>query len=87
MIPPRVRHQFPGAGQLVRGLRDTACADPGCGCCREGHDARKELSRWFGFDDFRPEPADESGRPMQQSIIRAVMAGEHVLGTLPTGAG
>ena len=61
---PRVRHQFPDVGQLVRGLRDTACADPGCGCCRERHDARKELSRWFGFDDFRPEPADESGPAM-----------------------
>jgi ATP-dependent DNA helicase RecQ len=56
---------------LVRGLRDTACADPGCGCWRERHDARKELTRWSGFDDLRSEPVDEAGQPLQQSIIEA----------------
>ena len=87
VMPPWVRHQFPEAGRLVRRLRDTACTDAGCGWCRERHDARKELKRWFGFDDFRPEPVDESGRPMQQAIVEEAMAGKHVLGILPTGAG
>ena len=87
VMPPWVRHQFPEAGHLVRRLRDTPCTDSACGWCRERHDARKEMARWFGFTAFRPEPTDESGRPMQQSIIEAAMAGEHVLGILPTGAG
>ena len=87
VMPPWVCHQFPEAGQLVRTLRDTACADFTCVWCRERHDSRKELARWFGFDDFRPEPKDEYGRPMQQSIVEAAMAGEHVLGILPTGTG
>ena len=87
VMPPWVRFQFPKAGQLVRLLRDTACADPGCEWCRERHDARRELSRWFGFTEFRPKPADEDDRPMQQSIVEAAMAGEHVLGILPTGTG
>ena len=88
VMPPWVRHQFPEAGRLVRRLRDTACADPACGWCRERHDARKELARWFGFTSFRREPEeDETGQPMQQSITEAAMAGEHVLGILPTGAG
>ena len=87
VMPPWVRHQFPEAGRLVRHLRDSACLDTGCGWCPERHDARKELTRWFGFDDFRVEPADEAGQPMQQSIVEAAMAGEHVLGILPTGAG
>ena len=87
VMPPWVRHQFPEAGRLVRTLRDTACADFACAWCRERHDSRKELARWFGFDDFRPEPKDEYGRPMQQSIVEAAMAGEHVLGILPTGTG
>ena len=87
VMPPWVRYQFPGAGQLVRRLRDTACRDPGCGWCRERHDPRKELERWFGFVDFRPEPVDDDGRPMQKSIVEAAMAGEHVLGILPTGTG
>ena len=87
VMPPWVRHQFPEAGRLVRRLRDTACTDPACGWCRERHDARKELTRWFGFSDFRPEPASDDGRPMQRSIVEVAMAGEHVLGILPTGTG
>ena len=87
VMPPWVRHQFPKAGRLVRRLRDAACTDPACGWCRERHDASKELKRWFGFEGFRPEPADESGRPLQQAIVEEAMAGNHVLGILPTGTG
>ncbi|MCY3783490.1 MAG: RecQ family ATP-dependent DNA helicase [Chloroflexi bacterium] len=87
VVPPWVRHQFPEAGRLVRRLRDSACADSACGWCRDRHDAGKELARWFGFSDFRPEPTDEIGRPMQRSIVEEAMAGKHVLGILPTGAG
>ena len=87
VMPPWVRHQFPEAGRLVRRLRDTACGDPACVWCRERHDARRELSRWFGFNGFRPEPSSADGSPMQQSIVEAAMAGEHVLGILPTGTG
>ncbi len=87
VMPPWVRHQFPEAGRLVRRLRDTACTDAACGWCRQRHDARRELTRWFGFDDFRPEPVDGNGRPMQQTIVEAAMAGQHVLGILPTGTG
>ena len=87
VMPPWVRHQFPEAGRMVHRLRDSACADTACDWCRERHDARKELVRWFGFPNFRPEPADETGRPMQQSIVEAALAGEHVLAILPTGAG
>ncbi len=87
VMPPWVTHQFPVAGQLVRRLRDTACASPNCDWCRERHDARKELARWFGFEDFRPEPSTDDERSMQQAIVEAAMAGNHVLGILPTGAG
>ncbi len=87
VMPPWVRHQFPEAGRLVRLLRDTACADSACGWCRERHDPRKELKRWFGFDDFRPEPVDDEGWPMQRTIVKAAMEGRHLLGILPTGTG
>ncbi len=87
VMPPWVRHQFPEAGQLVHRLRDTACGDSSCDWCQERHNACKELTRWFGFAGFRPEPADEDGRPMQQAIVEAAMTGEHVLGILPTGTG
>ena len=87
VMPPWVRHQFPEAGKLVRRLRDKPCGQSDCEWCRERHDPRKELKRWFGFDDFRPEPTDIEGRPMQQAIVEAAMAGEHILGILPTGTG
>ncbi len=87
VMPPWVQYQFPRAGRLVRRLRDTACSDPACDWCRERHDATKELTRWFGYDSFRPEPADEDGKPLQQSVVEAAMAGEHALAILPTGSG
>ena len=87
VMPPWVLYQFSEAGRLVRRLRDLACTDPACDWCRERQDARKELKRWFGFDDFRPEPKDGRGKPMQQSIVEAAMAGTAVLGILPTGTG
>ena len=43
VMPPWVRHQFPGAGRLVRRLRDNACSDSDCDWCRERHDVRREL--------------------------------------------
>ena len=87
VMPPWVRHQFPEAGRLTRLLRDTACTDPACRWCRQRHDARDELKRFFGFDGYRPMPADEHGHPLQQAIVEAAMAGEHVLGILPTSTG
>ena len=57
VMPPWVCHQFPEAGRFIRRLRDAACVDSACAWCRERHDARKELARWFGFSDFRPEPS------------------------------
>ena len=87
VMPPWVRHQFPEAGLLVRRLRDRACRDGGCDWCRERHDARRELKRLFGFDSFRSKPADQDGRPYQESIVDSSMEGRHVLGILPTGTG
>ena len=87
-MPPWVRHQFPGAGRLVRQLRNSSCGDPECDWCRERHDPRRELKRWFPkYDSFRPEPLDDTGRPMQESVTEAAMAGDNVLAILPTGAG
>ncbi|MDR1888484.1 MAG: RecQ family ATP-dependent DNA helicase [Zoogloeaceae bacterium] len=87
VMPPWVRHQFPEAAALVRRLRDQACDAPDCHWCRERHDAQKELKHWFGWDAFRPEPKSADGAPMQQSIVAAVLKGDHVLGILPTGTG
>ena len=87
VMPPWVRHQFPEAGGLVRALRDEACGDSRCKWCVERHDARRELSRWFGFSGFREEPSCEDGTSMQRAIVEKNMAGNHVLGIMPTGTG
>ncbi|HEU0201680.1 MAG TPA: RecQ family ATP-dependent DNA helicase [Burkholderiaceae bacterium] len=87
VMPPWVRHQFSEAAVLVRRLRDEPCGDPACAWCRERHDAQRELTRWFGLADFRPEPADSEGRSFQRLIVEAALRGRHALGILPTGTG
>ena len=84
---PWVLYEFPQAGGILKLLRDTPCQHGDCQWCRERHDPQKELARWFGFPDFRPEPADEDGIPLQKTIVQRAMAGEHLLAILPTGAG
>mgnify|MGYP003147077917 FL=1 len=87
VMPPWVRAQFRDAARLVRDLRDTNCRNPHCAYCAEHNDPSRALERWFGFPSFRPEPADENGRPLQEKIVATAMAGDHLLGILPTGTG
>lgn len=87
VMPPWVRAQFSDAARIVRKLRDNNCGNDGCGYCLTNNDPKKALDRWFGFENFRPEPADEFGRPLQEVIVSAAMKGESLLGILPTGTG
>ncbi len=87
VMPPWVRMTFPEAAQIVRDLRDSACDDPACTWCREQNDPVTALSRWFGFDGFRPEPVDDMGRPLQERIVDETMRSASLLGILPTGTG
>ena len=87
VMPPWVRMQFPQAALIVRHLRDTNCGDPRCAWCVEKNDPRKALTQWFGVPAFRPQPVDDMGRPLQERIVAEAMAGNSVLGILPTGTG
>lgn len=87
VMPPWVRAQFPRAARIVRHLRDADCQSADCPWCREMNDPTRALSRWFGFDAFRPKPADNTGRPLQERIVAETMTGASVLGILPTGTG
>ena len=85
---PWIERQFPESVEIIADLRAAeACTSPECTWCRRWHDAPGLLKRWFGHDGFRPEPACDDGRPMQQAIVESALAGEHVLGVLPTGTG
>ncbi|MGQ0565265.1 MAG: RecQ family ATP-dependent DNA helicase [Gemmobacter sp.] len=87
VMPPWVRARFREAAQIVKTLRDAACDRPDCAWCRTQNDPKAALSRWFGFDGFRPEPADVHGVPLQERIVAEAMAGHSLLGILPTGTG
>ena len=87
VMPPWVLFQFPQASKMVKQLRDSPCQQPDCQWCRERHDPARELKRWFGFQEFRHEPADEDGVPLQKRIVQKAMLGEDLLAILPTGTG
>jgi ATP-dependent DNA helicase RecQ len=87
VMPPWVRAQFRDAARIVRDLRDTNCGNPWCSYCRTNNDPTLALNRWFGFESFRPEPSDKSGRPFQELIVECAMRGDSLLGILPTGTG
>ena len=88
VMPPWVRHNFVEAARLVRRLRDEACGQRSCEWCRRHHDPASELNRWFGFEQFRPEPVDpDTQQPMQQVIVEAVMQNQDTLAILPTATG
>ncbi len=87
IMPPWVRHQFPDTRRMLRRLRDIACTDSQCDWCNEHHNAKRQLKRWFQFDNFRPRPVNDNGRSMQQCIVEESLAHNHVLGIMPTGTG
>ncbi len=89
VMPAWVRHQFPKAPLIVDQLRNRSCGSADCPWCSEHHDARAQLKRQFGAAmEFRKQPVDsDSGRSLQQRIVELALAGEHLLGILPTGTG
>ena len=87
VMPPWVRMQFREASRVVKDLREHSCDSPWCSYCREQNDPRRALTRWFGFESFRPEPVDAEGRPLQERIVADAMTGKSLLGILPTGTG
>ena len=88
VMPPWVRHNFIAAAEIVRRLRDEACGHRSCDWCRRHHDPELELNRWFGFEQFRPEPVDpDTQQPMQKVIVEEAMQNRDILAILPTSAG
>lgn len=87
IIPPWVRHRFPEVPKMIHRLRYQVCDDPSCPYCQTNHNPQAQLQRFFGFDDFRPEPKDMDGGSLQEAIVRAGMNDEPMLAILPTGGG
>lgn len=87
VLPPWVGMQFPKTKALLKELRDQPCNQPSCSYCKAVHDPRSELKRYFGFSEFRAEPANLIGGSLQEDIVTTGMRGEHLLAILPTGGG
>ncbi|MDD2465209.1 MAG: RecQ family ATP-dependent DNA helicase [Desulfobulbus sp.] len=87
VLPPWVRHQFPLVPALLHQLRENNCRDEECTYCRTQHDPRRFLQEYYGFADFRPTPASEDGKSLQEAIVRAAAQGSSLFATLPTGGG
>ncbi len=87
VLPPWVRHRFPATVPLLRALRDVPCGDPECRWCTKVHDPVAQLQRWFGFDAFRAEPADDDGRSLQRLVVADGLVDRSLLAILPTGGG
>ena len=87
VLPPWVRHRFPATAELLKALRDRPCPAPDCCWCRTTHDPRGQLQRWFGLDQFRPEPRAPDGGSLQEAICAHGMAAGSQLAILPTGGG
>ncbi len=87
ILPPWVRIEHPQAGAWIRRWREVPCTSRDCAYCRETHDARRQLKKFFSFDDFRPVPPNAGGGSLQRDIVEAGLRDESLLAILPTGGG
>jgi len=87
VLPPWVRRQHPATVALLREWRCQPCTDPNCPWCTQQYEPRVQLQRWYGFDDFRPEPRAPDGSSLQRRIIESGMRDESLLAILPTSGG
>ncbi len=87
VLPPWVRRTFPEIVPWLRSVREIPCADALCGYCRTTHNAREQLQKFFGFDDFRAKPATPAGASLQREIVEAGMRDDSLLATMATGGG
>jgi len=87
VLPPWVRHHFPHISILLHQLRENDCGNRGCRYCKTHHHPQHFLKEYFGFDDFRAQPATEDGKSLQEEVVKASSRNATLFATLPTGGG
>ena len=87
VLPPWVRKRFPVVANLLHQLREVPCEHPGCEYCAVNHNPRIFLNNYFGFENFRPQPALPDGGSLQEEIVRSAAKNQTIFATLPTGGG
>ena len=87
VLPPWVRHHFPQISSLLHKLRENNCGQSTCRYCNTHHNPKHFLENYFGFEDFRPQPATKDGKSLQEEIVTAGAKNATLFATLPTGGG
>ena len=87
VLPPWVRHHFPQISAILHGLRENQCSDSRCEYCENNHNPHVFLQQYFGFENFRSQPATEEGLSLQGEVVRVAAKNRSVFATLPTGGG
>ncbi|OPY17499.1 MAG: ATP-dependent DNA helicase RecQ [Syntrophus sp. PtaB.Bin075] len=83
LLPPWVVMNYPAIFDVLKDLRLTPCADPGCIYCRSRLNHQTALREWFGFEHFK----EFDDKPLQEEVVKASLAHESLLSILPTGGG
>lgn len=87
VLPPWVRHRFPEVSNLLYQLREVDCGLANCEYCQTHHNPRHFLQSFFGFEEFREQPATVDGKSLQEEIVSTGHQNHTLFATLPTGAG
>ncbi len=87
VLPPWVRLHFPRISSILHRLRENNCGHSTCTYCSTHHNPRHFLKSYFGFDNFRPQPATQEGKSLQEEIVKAGAGNASIFATLPTGGG
>lgn len=82
VTPPWLLFNFPRFDLVLRKLRNSPC-EAGCSYCRQWFNPQENLSKFFGFDEFRTY----DGEPLQEMAVKTAVAGESLLAIFPTGGG
>lgn len=83
ITPGWVLNSYPAVEYVIHLLRQKPCNDPRCPYCQVQLDARANLKRFFGYDQFRTY----QGEPLQQKAVEAALSGRSLLAIFPTGGG
>ena len=87
VLPPWVRHHFSQISSILHRLREHNCGQPSCTYCATHHNPHHFLKSYFGFDSFRPTPATNEGKSLQEEVVKAGAANNALFAILPTGGG
>ena len=82
VTPPWLIKNYPKIDNVIKFLCHTPC-EQGCSYCRARLDIHKNLTRFFGYKEFRTY----NGEPLQERAAQAAVDGKSLLAVFPTGGG